>query len=891
MSSGDAGALDRAMALFDALVDLEPAEREARLAELRQQDPAAADALAGLLAADAEHSGVLDHGVKAMAPTLLDELGAETAATQRAEAGRQIGEFQLLRPLGEGGMGEVWLAQRRGGEFVQDVALKLLKRGMDSELLARRFLQERRILAELSHPHIARFIDGGISEDGRLYYAMEYVDGIPITDYVEQRGLGARACVRLMVALCEAVAHAQSHLIVHRDIKPSNVLIDAGGQPRVLDFGIAKLLDDPHDDTALTATGMRLLSPAYAAPEQALNEPISTATDVYSLGVLLYRLLVGELPHLRSGSLLSLAEEVRRESTTAPSVALRRQLATTRSGTQASTQPRSAREIAGDLDLIVLTAMHREPARRYANATAMALDLQRWLEGRPISAQADTAGYRMRKFVSRNRLAVGSASAILLALVAGMGIALWQAGVAREQAELARSEAARAEHQTEVANEALARSKRVKEFMMQTFVQADTLRRSEGAPMTVAEAFEDALARIDSELTDDPKLQVDLLDDFSEIRAGQGRFDEARELVTRALTLAEQHYPPDHPVLAESLNNRSVINSYSGGSQEVIVADVERALRILETHPDAEPLNLANVLGALASVRAREGNYPEMLAASERALDLWRQHGKATEEGMAVALHNTATALLMMDRYDESEARSLEAIEYMTALGGAETPRLEPLMSTLSQVYYQQGRIESAIEINARRLRLFEGQFDVPHPWMANVLTDIGSQAMEARPELAREYLERAIAMFEALDSQRILIALRYRALLARDLEGPAAAQPWFERALRVCAQGKGEPVFCHLLRANQAGVLAELGDGEAALRQVDAAIAALRESSNDGDNKYPQALESRALAQRALGEVDAARATQQEAIERYLALYAETHPEVQRARKNLAKL
>jgi tetratricopeptide (TPR) repeat protein len=360
--------------------------------------------------------------------------------------------------------------------------------------------------------------------------------------------------------------------------------------------------------------------------------------------------------------------------------------------------------------------------------------------------------------------------------------------------------------------------------------------------------------------------------------------------VSARVTLAEQHYPSDHPVLAESLVNRAVIKSYSGGSKEEVAADAQRALDILQTHPDAEPLNLANALGLMASLRASQGNYPEMLAASERALALWREHGKPTEEGMAVALHNASTALLMMNRYPEAEARSLEAIEFMTRLGGASTPRLEPLLGTLSQVYYQQGRIEPMLEVNERRLKLLEGQFQGPHPWMANVLTDMGSQVMDSRPAQARDLLERAIAMFEALGSQRVLIALRYRALLARDLEGSASARQWFDRAMGLCSAGKGEPVFCLLIQANHAGVLAELGEGAAALQQVEEALTSLRDGGNDGDNKYAQALESKALAQSALGDAEAARATQQAALERYLALYGEAHPEVQRARRNLEK-
>ncbi len=893
MSPADANASGRALALFDAIVDLPDAERQARLAQVAGEDAALAAELARLLAADDQSSGVLDRGVKGIAPTLVGELAGELAGTAPGSLapGVQVGAFTLQRPLGSGGMGEVWLARREDGQFVQDVALKLLKRGMDSDEIARRFVRERRILAELNHPHIARLIDGGTTPDGRLYYAMEYVDGQPITAWARDRALSVRDRVQLVVTVCDAVAHAQSRLVVHRDLKPSNVLVDVNGQPRVLDFGIAKLIGDATADTALTASGLRLLSPSYAAPEQVLDEPISTATDVYALGVMLYELLTGVLPHRRSGSLAALAAEVRDEQARAPSLALRRGDTTTGATTTGLDRQRLAREVAGDLDVIVLTALQREPARRYAGAAALAADLRRWLEHRPIAAQVDTAGYRIRKFVTRNRLAVGSASAVLLALVGGLGVALWQASVARDQAALARSEAARAEAHAAAAEEATDRAKRVKDFMMQTFVQADTLRQAADAPTTVAEAFDDALKRIDTELADDPKLRIDVLDDFGEIRAGQGRFDDARALVERALALAEQTYPADHPVIAESLVNRAVINNYSGGSNEAIGADLERAVAILEAHADTEPLGLANALSALAFLYERTARREQALAACQRALELWRQHGKPGHEGLPIALHNVATALLNLGRHAEAEPLSRESIEAMTAVGGPDTPRLEPLMGTLSTILYRKGDLAAAREINLRRHDLLKARFEGPHPWLAAVLMDLGDQAMESQPDEAARYLDEAVAMYTTLGHPRVLSALRSRGLLARDQAGNAAALPHFDAGLAECRRLELDHAMCDLLRANRAGILAQMGDGSTAMAEAEAALASLRAKSEEHDNDYAQALEAKASAHHALDQPAEAVATQQEAVAIYIRVFGEQHPEVARARANLEKL
>ncbi len=295
----EAARWQRLSAALDVLLDLDPAHREAEIERLAQGDSAFATELRALLRAATQTDGVLEGGAARLAPDALAALADTDAESDLI--GRRIGHWRVLRPLGRGGMGEVLLAERDDAGFVQQAALKLLKRGMDSDEVRRRFAQERRILASLEHPLIARLLDGGVDDGGRPYFAMEYVDGAPITTHAATQALGVRERVALMQRVCEAVAYAQERLVVHRDLKPSNVMVDARGQPRLLDFGIAKLLGaDEHE--LQTVVGLRVMSPAYAAPEQILGEPISTATDVYALGVLLFELLTGTLPHQRRGT-------------------------------------------------------------------------------------------------------------------------------------------------------------------------------------------------------------------------------------------------------------------------------------------------------------------------------------------------------------------------------------------------------------------------------------------------------------------------------------------------------------------------------------------------------------------------------------------------------------
>lgn len=296
---------------------------------------------------------------------------------RRDRTGEMAGPFTLRRLLGRGGMGEVWLAERQDADFKQRVAVKLIQSGGEQGELLRRFLIERRILSRLSHPNIARLVDGGRTSAGELYLAMEYVEGVPLDVYVRERGLKPRPRVELLLKVCEAVACAQDRLVVHRDLKPANILVDAAGEPRVLDFGIARLLSQ--DDSESTQVADRAFTPAYAAPEQLLGEPISAATDVYALGVILFQLLTGQLPKpKRGGSLVKppcLERPSREVSQLTPAEVENRYGA-------ALSPAALSRQLAGDLDWIVVTATQADPAQRYRNAAELAEELRRWLSGR-----------------------------------------------------------------------------------------------------------------------------------------------------------------------------------------------------------------------------------------------------------------------------------------------------------------------------------------------------------------------------------------------------------------------------------------------------------------------------------------------------------------------------
>jgi serine/threonine protein kinase/tetratricopeptide (TPR) repeat protein len=364
----------------------------------------------------------------------------------------RIGAYRLVRELGQGGMGAVYLAMRDDDAFHKRVALKILKRGMDTESIVRRFRTERQILAGLDHPHISRLLDGGSTADGLPYLVMEYVEGVPLGEYAELRQLNTSERLQLFLLLCGAVQYAHQSLVIHRDIKPANVLVTQDGVPKLLDFGIAKLLNAEltgQSLTAVTAPGLQLMTPEYASPEQVRGDAVTTATDVYSLGILLYELLTGRRPYrLTSRAVPEIVRVVCESEPLRPSVAVTRPLEaddteppaapSTTTETRARLHRhvdthRLRRRLEGDLDNIVMKAISKEPGRRYASVDQFAEDVRRHLAGLPVLARHDTLGYRTGKFVRRHRGAVTAAAAVFMALVAGIiGIA-WQARVARAE--------------------------------------------------------------------------------------------------------------------------------------------------------------------------------------------------------------------------------------------------------------------------------------------------------------------------------------------------------------------------------------------------------------------------------------------------------------------------
>ena len=515
--------LERLKEIFHSARELPPGEREAFLTGACGSDEQLRQEIEALLESDrAADDFIADPPARLVA----DAFGG---SPDPSEAGRMIGQYKLLECIGSGGMGAVYLAERADQQFQMQVAIKLIKRGMDTDSVLRRFQHERQILASLEHPNIARLLDGGTTEDGVPYFVMEYIEGHRIDRYAEEHQLSISERLELFRQVCGAVSYAHQRLVVHRDLKPSNILVTPAGVPKLLDFGIAKIIQ-PNDsaETLPTITAVPIMTPEYASPEQIEGAPATTLSDVYSLGAVLYELLAGRPPYrLQNRSPQEIGKAISTAQIEKPSAVVSR--------------PEDARRLRGDLDNIVRMAMRKETARRYRSVEQFSEDIRRHLAGRPVVAQPDTLSYRSAKFLRRNRLAVSAAALLFLTLVGGIVATTWQAHKARLQEHRARAEQARAERRfnevRKLANSVL-------------FDYHDAIKDLPGATKVRERLVKDALNYLDSlagEAHGDPDLQRELAAAYErvgDVRGGEssgslGDLAGARESYTKALTIRE----------------------------------------------------------------------------------------------------------------------------------------------------------------------------------------------------------------------------------------------------------------------------------------------------------------------------------------------------------------
>lgn len=563
--------------LLDEALEVPQEARESWLESLGQMDAVLKGELRLFLERHAriETSDFLDTlpnlGVKGAVP--------DASAPTALKAGAAIGPYVIEQEIGRGGMGVVWRAHRADGLVKRPVALKLLHAGFYSSELLARFARERDILAALTHPNIARLYDAGATESGQPFLALEYVEGQPLTKYCDEHRLGVRSRLDLLRQVLEAVQYAHSHLVIHRDLKPSNILVTAAGQVLLLDFGIAKLVSESDGQgTALTQFGAVALTPDYASPEQIAGEAVSTASDVYSLGVVLFELLTGERPYrLTRNSRRALEDAILSSDPIRPSLVVRNE-------SQAAARSTSARRLAaqlrGDLDTIVLKALKKTPGERYPTADAFKQDLDRFLTGYAVLARADTFWYRSKKLVARNRVAVSAGAAAFLALAAGLAVALVQARRADLQAQIARTEASTAQA--------------VQAFMEDIFKansvnQSDPLRAQK---TTARELLDIGAQKIDGALLDAPAAKLKVLHTIADLYDDLNLESKEIELSRKRVQIARKNFGPMSAELADGLVDLANVTSKEALNKESDLALAE-AKQILDARHDFHSLTRA----------------------------------------------------------------------------------------------------------------------------------------------------------------------------------------------------------------------------------------------------------------------------------------------------------
>lgn len=640
--------------------------------------------------------------------------------------GDRLGAWRLEREIDSGGMGVVFQANRADGAYELQTAVKLI-RGVDqthhAELVAR-FENERRLLARLQHPNVVRILDGGSTSHGLPYLVMEYVDGHRLNEYCESKRLDVAARARLLALVCDGVQAAHQHLIVHRDLKPGNILVDNNGQPRVLDFGIARLLDDNRDST-LTRTGTSAMTPAYASPEQVRHEPLTTASDVYSLGVILYELLTGVRPHDLGG--LSPAQVERIVCDTDPRP-LRKALAAS-SLAEADKQLRLAR-IGSDLERIVARALHRDAERRYGSSQALGDDLRRYLDGLPVTAHPDSAGYRIGKFVRRHRLALGAAALATCAVLGASAVALWQAARAERSA---------------------ADMTLINSFLVDMLSISNP--HQSGSEITLAAALDNGANEVDKRFGDRPDLAVDIRYALAKSMLGRYRLDAAEKQLERTLQESTQVFGDDDPRSIRAIASLASLRKEQSRDAEAsaLYQDALDRMRRSEQTDTALYATVLNDFGVLYLIR-NEFDKADTLLREAREVGARTTDRATTDEERAQTLANLAHAARGLDRLDEADALYRQAEAVFERIYPDGSPQLATVLNNRARLSRARGEPEKALGFLQRAVPMHRRSFTGDHVMVLVPTTNLARQAIELnRVDLAIEPAETAVAMSDRM--------------------------------------------------------------------------------------------------------------------------------------------
>jgi eukaryotic-like serine/threonine-protein kinase len=663
--------------LLDELLELSGDSREMRLYQMQEQYPDLAQELLKMMDLERSHPDFMAEplaNLDNLSPRINDE----------------IGPYRLVSLLGEGGMGQVWLAVRSDGLYERRVALKLLRPGLGDAGLRQRFTRERQILARLAHAHIARLLDAGIMADGQPYLALDYVNGEPITDYVKRLNLDLRSRLLLFRQVCDAVSHAHANLVVHRDLKPSNIMVTPNGEVMLLDFGIAKLLDHKTGEhTEITQTGHRTFTLHYAAPEQLRGEIISTLTDVYALGVVLYEILAGCKPYAPERKTDAAWEEaILKDEPIRPSQALLKNTA----AIAQSHNKRVAKQLANDLDNVVLKALAKDPEARYASVESFKQDLLRYLDGQPVHARANSMGYRAQKYIQRHAIAVAAGVGISTVLAIALAITSWQANQAFKEAN--RAEA------------------------MQGFIVAlfeNTGDKANPEDVNVRELLDAGVRRADTELTNQPQARAELLGLIARLRSGLGDDREALRLLDKqamAFMQLDINTPPELRLESLAVRGHSLRQL---GQFSACVRDLAPYLQVAEDISDKTPKASSAYFSELGRCHSEQGGISVARDLFGKALQLRK---KITDEKslQAESLADLAQLLGEEKKYSQAIAQAREALSMLRQASGERNALGVGIWFDLGRYYRGAGNLREAEAGFRQALEISQNRFGINHP-------------------------------------------------------------------------------------------------------------------------------------------------------------------------------
>ena len=635
--------------IFSAAVELPTDDRMSFVREQADGDEAVVDEVTALLRSDKESEDFIEAPALNLSRLVSNESDME---------GMRIGPYVIEGEVGRGGMGAVYKAVRSDEHFEKRVAIKLIKRGFDTDDIIRRFRHERQILAALDHPNITRLLDGGATDDGLPYLVMDFVEGMPLAKYSREKQLSIADRLRIFLEVCSAVAYAHRNLVIHRDIKPSNIIVTADGVPKLLDFGIAKLTA-PDSAETVGRSGTQIMTPEYASPEQVLGLPVSTSADIYSLGVVLYELLTGRRPFkVKTKNPVEITRAITGSTPVKPSLVVTQ--GRKRNGPRAVISS----QLRGDLDNIILMAIRKEPERRYLSVEQFAADIERHLKGMPVIARQDTLGYRTTKFVQRHSAAVAAGTGVLVALVAGLAATRRQATIAERQRD---------------------KAEKINQFLQKMLASADP--REIGKDVKVSEVLSVAADSLESDFEGQPEITADLDNTLGMTYLSLGKLEPAETHLRRSLETRLAIFPRSSLEVATGLNNYGKLLVEKGD-----LADAEpyfdEALYTFRRHMRPGNLQLAKVLENMAYLAGLQGRHDESIERYEDVLRIFRHSLGENHSEVARIMGRLGSVMTVMDKRERAEPLHRRALEILTLVHGPEHPDIASAVFNLVGTIY-----------------------------------------------------------------------------------------------------------------------------------------------------------------------------------------------------------